>query len=138
MNSEENSARRRYCKKIQRNLVCSSETKKELVSGLENELLESELNHATYEELVAGYGEPGTIANQLMEAVDEAERAQAIKRRKVKRCAAMLLFVLVIIGAVLGYLHYLSNGAITQSYTGPITEIDVPEDNIIWETPKPD
>lgn len=98
----------RYCRRVGRQLSCTKSHKKELLSGLRDELMEKRLSEPlTKETLYAAVGTPKEIAAQLMESLDPAEigKARTQKRRVlVVILSAVLLAVFLLIGY---YIHRL-------------------------------
>ena len=92
-----NSAIRRYCKRVGRYLMCRKAHKKGLLDGLMTELSDQQLPpDVSMRELIIRFGEPRETAEQLQTSVD-AEEAYHMRKREKRRiimiAGAVLLFV---------------------------------------------
>ena len=97
---------KKYLAKVRRRLCASRTTKERLLSGLAAELAES--GNGSYGELVAAFGPPETVADELQSSVPDAELLY--QRRKAKILAtvlSILCFLLAVL--IVCYIWYVMN-----------------------------
>ena len=93
----------RYCRCVGRRLSCTRKHKKELLSGLRDELTEKRLSEPlTKDTLFAAVGPPKEVASQLMESLDPSEIRKARTQKKLW-LAVILSAVLLAVFFLIGY-----------------------------------
>lgn len=102
-------ALRRYCLQVSKYLVCKQQTKKRLISGLQQELTDNDLAGSGYPEIVSNYGDPKAVAACLMEAVSDDEFSEADKRQKGRAIWILAVAVVLLVAFGGGYLYHSSH-----------------------------
>lgn len=102
-----NKCAQQYRKTLIKSLRCSSQTRKELLDSFDRSLdaYFEEYPESTAEDLQAAFGPPGRMAWVLMEGVSDEEIAKYRARQVLKRIAAGLLLVLLLVLAAYGILR---------------------------------
>lgn len=98
-----NKAVDRYCKKVGKLLICSAETRRELLDGLRDELTELPPEKSdSVKKLEIHYGKIPETAINLQDVVSPDERAEALARqRKTKFTVSVAVAAILIILAAL-------------------------------------
>lgn len=124
---------RHYCSQVGKSLCCRRLHKKQLLSGLKQELEERTFSEpVTLQELYDEVGTPGVVAEQLMESVDPTEREAFARRRKLRPVLILLAVIAVLVSITVGYLIYWERGRIDHEVTYII--YGNPEDSSLIDT----
>lgn len=114
---------KKYCRRVGNALICQPKRKKELLSGLEAELSALQPEEvASIPCLEAKYGEIVDVAAAYQEAVPEAERMLALRRKRRNRWLWAVLAIAVIILFLLLTIFLLKMSPFTR-VTMPVAEI---------------
>lgn len=96
---------RKYLRAIGRRLCCFARTRSTLLAGFEQEVADAFSDStATMADLVARFGSPGEAARTLQQGVPPEEYMAALRSRRLQRCAAV--FLCVILAAVLCFMAF--------------------------------
>lgn len=103
-----NNAVDRYCKRVGKLLICSAETRQELLDGLRGELVELPPEQSdSVKKLENCYGKISETAVSLQDAVPPDERASALtlqQKMKITVCAATAA-IFILFAAFVCYLE---------------------------------
>ena len=103
-----NQACKKYLRQVYRAMRCPKTERDRLLAGFIPELEESFPQDVSPAELTSQYGEPKTLANELVAALPESMVAQYEKNRRKKWIIATATCV-VMIGLLAGFLFWLGS-----------------------------
>lgn len=103
-----NQACKKYLRQVYRAMRCPKVDRDRLLAGFIPELEESFSQDASLDELTTQFGEPKTLANELVAALPESTVAQYEKNRRKKWIIATTTCV-VVIGLLAGFLVWLGS-----------------------------
>ncbi|MBE6762908.1 MAG: hypothetical protein E7553_00930 [Ruminococcaceae bacterium] len=115
-------AAKRYLREVRRDLPCSLKTKREMLSRLEESLLDfvGERPHATYEDITGHFGHPCEVADAYFADLPaEQLRKDLHTARFVRRVLITVLVIAALAyGMTLGIVIYENHidGSIVQTY----------------------
>lgn len=120
-----------YCHEVKKHLICDRATRKSLTEGLRSELYDHFPDCGSYEEILAGYGDPKAIAGELQEAVELPEYHTAFQKKKRLMVLLTALVICACIGITAGYLHEVANSKIVSKQDTIIIDGTFPNDGTI-------
>lgn len=125
-----------YCKQVGKKLVCDRLQKKQLLAGLEQELLEKGYSKTvTWEQLIEQVGLPSAVAEQLQETISPEERAKAQKKNSLRPAILAAIIIFAAITAVFCYINYIQKHSIEYRTEEVIEEpLPLEDSDFIWVT----
>lgn len=124
---DKKNALRWYCRQIEGKLMCSKQTKKDLLSGFLSELEDQLPTGISKDKLIQRYGTPVSVAAEMQDSISEEDSCLAAKRRKALRIIAVILSVLICIALFVWYVFYRNNTDIVYYNETISSESDVVE-----------
>ena len=122
-----------YLKQVKRGLCCSRAEQKQLLTALEEEILDTfpDADHASLVQIEEQFGPPALMAQELLQALPDDAAANTAKKRMRKMCLTFSLGLLAIVLIVIYREH------IKAENTPPDVIIVTQPPEIIVVTPKP-
>ncbi len=126
----------RYCKQVGKILLCNKTHKRELLSGLKQELLDKyNAQPISSQQLMDQVGSPDSMAEQFQSTIDTTEYEKAKKQKRREPFILVVIVIIILSALTVGYLIWSENQRLDHSSTVIIIEEKDDDDildGMIW------